>query len=380
VSRCIEQANLKADSRILDPFVGCGTTLVESNIRGFSSIGFEAHPFLSEICYSKTLIETEVRVLREIKQNYLSIIPDPDFSEYSRDALVFLKKLIPEQSLEKLNAARKMTFHYPKSLSILLKMILSKVLDLCSFAKTDGIYKAPTSTKKPVCYQDALIRVMDMVIEDLALMERIGVTNRSQVLNKSSEDMSSIPEGFCDLLITSPPYLNNFDFGEMTRMYQYFWLDASSWAEITDKVRRNLVINTTTALSRRTKDVKFFVPESIRQELDSYCDTLLEKKKLRAGKKNYDMLIYPYFSQMTTILRNTKHILKRGATSYWIVGDAALYGVHIRTHLLLSRIMETLGFRDVEIEKLRERGTRWVLKKREGCESGLGEYCLKSRN
>src|SRR5207249_720358 len=80
-----------------------------------------------------------------------------------------------------------------------------------------------------------------------------GISGRSLQANtslheQSSEDMRIIPSDSVSIVVTSPPYLNNFDFAEMTRMYLYFWGMATTWGEITDKVRSKLVVNTTTAL------------------------------------------------------------------------------------------------------------------------------------
>jgi len=35
--------------------------------------------------------------------------------------------------------------------------------------------------------------------------------------------MQAVAADSGSLIVTSPPYLNNFDFAEMARMYLYFW-------------------------------------------------------------------------------------------------------------------------------------------------------------
>ncbi len=376
VSQCILEANLKKDSVIIDPFAGCGTTLVEANIHGIQSLGFEAHLFLANICKSKLLIETDIETINAVKDDLLTINCNGDLSEYSKASKRFLKKLIPEDSLATLVAARRKVESYTDKKYVMAYMILSKVLDLCSHSKTDGIYKAPTTKKKAQNYDEALESVCDTISEDLLFSHFNKIENRAKIIFQSSEDMS-IGKQSCDLLVTSPPYLNNFDYAEMTRMYLYFWLHARNWREITEKVRNKLIVNTTTALKGHKNKIHTYrahIPECVHEELDYYFDALSEKRKSKPGKKRYNYIVYPYFCQMTNVLKNSHRILKDSAPTHIIVSDAALYGIHIRTQKILASIMEATGFQDIEVIKLRSRGNRWVLDKREGAEEGLGEY------
>jgi hypothetical protein len=191
--------------------------------------------------------------------------------------------------------------------------------------------------------------------------------------------MDQCESGSASILVTSPPYLNNFDFAEMTRMLLYFWGIASSWGDITEKVRRPLIVNTTTALNgHKAKQGRYRANVSTRllPALNEIVATLAKRKLEKNGKKDYDLLVYPYFSQMTDVLRESFRVLRRGAPIHIVVADAALYGVHVSTPQFLQTSMEDIGFRQVECEILRARGHRWTLAKREGSAIGLGEYHL----
>jgi hypothetical protein len=163
-------------------------------------------------------------------------------------------------------------------------------------------------------------------------------------------------------------------------MYLYFWQHARDWKEISEKVRSKLIVNTTTAIKGHKEKIPLYrinTPPSIRKELDSYQETLKEKKKVKAGKKAYENLIYPYFYQMTNVLKSAFAVLKPKSPAHIIVSDAALYGVHIKTQHILATIMDIIGYNNITITKLRSRGTRWQLKKREGSKEGLGEYHIR---
>ncbi|MER3513726.1 MAG: hypothetical protein C4310_04470 [Chloroflexota bacterium] len=53
-----------------------------------------------------------------------------------------------------------------------------------------------------------------------------------------------------DLAVTSPPYLNNYDYADRTRLEMYFWGWVRSWRDITEKVRDKLIIAATTQIRR----------------------------------------------------------------------------------------------------------------------------------
>jgi hypothetical protein len=160
-------------------------------------------------------------------------------------------------------------------------------------------------------------------------------------------------------------------------MLLYFWGIANSWGDITSKVRSRLIVNTTTALKGHKENQQMYracIFPDLRRRLAPVVHELASLRTRRAGKKEYDFLIYPYFAQMTEVLRECYRCLKRGAPIHIMVADAALYGVHISTPQFLTEILEDIGFRSTRCEFVRRRGHRWILAKREGSAKGLGEY------
>ena len=175
-------------------------------------------------------------------------------------------------------------------------------------AQTDGIYKAPATHKKSVPYYIALSKVCNEVREDVVAVG-VGVHRDGVVHRMSAEGMAPVDDESCSLCITSPPYLNNFDFAEMTRMELYFWGYAGSWREITEKVRRRLIVNTTTAPTDLKRDQTRFsqtLTESFRAFLQPIVTALGEQQKSRPGRKDYFLLVYPYFSQMQSVFRELR--------------------------------------------------------------------------
>ena len=260
-------------------------------------------------------------------------------------------------------------------------LVLSKIVDLSSHSQTDGVYKAPTSLKGALSPLAACNEVTQMIRTDLTGNKTWNYNQCGSIIYSSSEDMSAVQEESISIVVTSPPYLNNFDYAEMTRMLLYFWEIATSWADIADKVRSKLIVNTTTALKgqkEKQNDYRKTIPIEICSQLDTLVKQLREQRKIKAGKKEYDFLIYPYFSQMTNVLRECYRCMKQDAPIHIMVADAALYGIHISTPQLLQSILDNLGFRETQCSLVRQRGYRWILAKREGSKKGLSEYHVQA--
>jgi|SRR5436853_2051198 len=383
VKFCIQDADLTRSHFLIDPFAGLSTSLVQASLEGIESIGFEPHPFFHDISRAKIDLNLTPLVINQIKSYLLQLQPfSGEFSDiWSESACRFLTKLIPLKELRILAEALLLEQKLDEKLRPIYRLIVSRILELASTSQTDGIYKAPTTLKKSIDFYFAVDSVCTNIIEDIYNTSLIS-RGKSELYLASSENMSQVESESCSICVTSPPYLNNFDFAEMTRMEFYYWIYATSWRDITESVRRKLVVNTTTVPNDIKKSQTKFrstLPSSLLKSLEPLVSSLSEMRQIHAGKKEYDLLVFPYFSQMHTIFQELRRVLKYNSPFHLVVADSALYGIHIETQQLLASLMKETGFRVIQIESLRKRGDRWILEKRKGSKKGLGEYHIVSR-
>lgn len=385
VSECIDAIPKARRKLLLDPFTGCATAQVEGIRNGMDVIGYEPHPVFVRIARAKISCLKDLNRIGRIADVIRGGLESPcDPLTLGESPEAFLTKLFDRSVLASLIGSRNAILGSEFRDDDLAFLVLSKVLDQTSHSQTDGIYKAPTSRKRARDPVIALDSIVSMIREDLAIASRSDNRDtQAKIYPRSCEAMPEVQSGSVDLIVTSPPYLNNFDFAEMTRMLLYFWSMASSWGEITDQVRSKLIVNTTTALKgHKDKQAAYReeIPKSLHPEIDVLVGKLKTMRSLKAGKKEYDLLVYPYFAQMSRMLRESLRAMRRGANFHMMVADSALYGVHIPTPQIIVQIMDEVGFQSVQPNLVRTRGERWILDKRDGSASGLGEYHISSES
>lgn len=379
VHQCLARDGVSGGS-VLDPFSGMGTTLVAANSAGLNAVGYDPHPHAAMMCRAKTQSRS-LRAVDRIEEvlRSLEAVSSVD-AQWNEGQLKFLGKLIEPDQLGYLASARNLEEELEPDDRPLYRLVVTRLLESASGSATDGIYKAPTSKKRARPVKESYPRVLRELREDIgAIGDDWGI---SEVYESSSEEMTDIPSGEICQVITSPPYLNNFDFAEMTRMEIYFWDYATSWGDITAKVRSKLVVNTTTAPTefKKAQDIwRNYLSAEVSGECLNYVEALAEARAEKARSKDYDRLVYPYFAQMQNVIRESYRVLKPGGAMDLVVSDAALYGVHIHTEDVLRRIMLESGFEAVGVVRLRTRGDRWVLSKRTGSKDPLGEFHLTAR-
>ncbi|CAH1213184.1 hypothetical protein PAECIP111893_03644 [Paenibacillus plantiphilus] len=366
--------------KIYDPFAGCATTNVVANTLNIPSIGVERNPIFYKIGLAKTNA-TDVRsYINDISAEFLesasNTVSNGNLSKLPADAKIFLLKLFPEGSLEKLLELKSVVSGYRDIKKVAGFIFLSKVIDMVTHSKTDGIYKAPTSRKQYRTVEDSIVLAETIFNEDSLLLN--NHESLSEYIFDSSVDFQP-EENSIDLVVFSPPYLNNFDFAEMTRMHMYFWGEAGSWREISDKHRNHMLVNTTTALKlvrslEQQEQYRQSLPNEVLAKVEPIVSELFLLRKEKPSKKDYNLIIYPYLAQMQAVLKRCFTALRTGGAVHIVVSDAAFYGIHIDTQEYLADLMRDMGYSKVSIEQMRTRGKRWILDKRASSGKQLGEY------
>lgn len=366
---------------VYDPFMGTGTTNVGARKLGISSYGVEAHSFVFRVAKTKLnwdikradvtdavrKIEKDVRSQRKLFAGNASERLKAEFPE-------LVLKCYEDKTLLDLLFIREAMSEacFKEDVRDFLFVGLTSILRQVSAVETGWPYIAPKKQKTKGINKDALAefsRQVMRMLDDVEITKIEAVENYQrgfhQVFNADSRDTHNlIPSLAVDHVFTSPPYLNNFDYADRTRLELYFFGEAKNWGEITQMVRAKLITSATTQISR--EDPKYNLSEGLRKNcsdvfafLDEAVGKLSRIRLTKGGKKSYDHLVAGYFNDMFLTIADVYRVLRPGANAVFVLGDSAPYGVHITTDELIGKIGLSLGFSDYGIEVLRTRGGKW---------------------
>lgn len=376
VQECIDLFAVGTDDWIYDPFAGTGTTLICAKQEGINSYGVEAHSFVHWVSQVKLYWNFDLKRLyhevestlqeieNQLKQSQLNTPLDQVFPALIHKCyhpndlavLYFMREFISLQVSD-------------NHLQNLLKLALTDTLRGASIAGTGWPYISPPKTKTEQHPKDAwkvFQKTIRQMVQDIKHASQYK--KPCQILNilGDSRQRQQLADEQVQLAITSPPYLNNYDYADRTRLETYFWGITTSWQEITQQFRDKLIVAATTQIRRSDHQVETALRDEIRQAqpqlyhtLQTAILTLSERRLEKGGKKDYDLMTALYFNDMLDVLCESYRVLARGAHFCLVLGDSAPYGVHIATDTLIGELALGLGFSEYAYHELRKRGDKW---------------------
>ncbi len=363
VDKIIKEENLKRGDTIYESFAGCGTTLVSAQKNGINAVGNEAQELLFDIIQAKlnwNIDKTHIEhILIQIQSNISSFKNKYDYHP-------LLETLYSEKNLFQLYYLKDYIYYLEPEISIFLKLALTQTLHKVSVHPIAIPYisrsKTLSNSLSAAEVFNMTVRKMLLDLEDYKDYER--TTNI--YLHDSRKINTNIQDDSCSVCITSPPYLNNLDYGEVSKVCSHFYGITNNWNDITEKVRKNLVTGATTHykesefILEEWKEGSFYAHN--KKIIDSILPDILKIRdisKNRKGKKSFDILALYYFEDMYNVLIEIRRVLKQNAKAYLVLGDSAPYGIFIDTTRILGTIALNAGFNNYKIIKIRERGTKW---------------------
>lgn len=348
---------------IMDPFAGVGTTLVESHITGNDSIGFEINPYAYFACKTKI--------------NSLQINEGRFNEEIERFSAFYLKNLNSKYKVRSKvpdGFKTKIEFYSPKVLHkvlILMDFIETiedqTIADLFKLAFTSTMVKYSNYSYEPSLgtrrgsgkadiedYDVSAVTIQKLLefLRDIAWIKKTVSNQRvptSRIINDSFFNYKDhLPKKTVDLIITSPPYLNNYHYNRNTRP-QIFWLGfANGPADLKPLEENNFGNFWQTVRGREKIDPIFNVPDIDLIEKIEQIRKINPEKGVYGGSgwANYAM---SYFNDCLKFSKGIDYTLKKGGTALVVIGNSILQGVTIPTDEYFAKIAETVGLETVEI-------------------------------
>jgi hypothetical protein len=201
----------------------------------------------------------------------------------------------------------------------------------------------------------------------MATQQAMRPTGRAILHKGDARDCHDVPDGWAELVVTSPPYTNNFDYADATRLEMTFFGEVSSWGDLQETVRRYIVRSCTqhvASLNGKTREIiadPLMAP--IREEVEKVCSALEVEREKHGGKKSYHTMICAYFHDLARVWKALRRVTHEGCLVCFVVGDSAPYGVHVPVDRWLGKLAISAGFKAFDFEKTRDRNTKWKNRK-----------------
>ncbi len=353
---------------VLDPFAGVGTTLVEADRKGHDSVGFEINPYAAFAARTKLaahLVDTG-RLRDAIGA----------FEHFAHDAE---RRGREPRATPPAGFNTRAAFYSPEVqwkvltahdfIAILPDYLIADFFRL-AFASTMVTYSnysyEPSLGRKATAGRPdvddypvftELVEKMTVMAADADLW-REDRKEREKQCNKIYsasffEFYREITRGSIDLLITSPPYLNNYHYNRNTRPHLY-WLGFCNSPKDFKKLEQNNF--GTYWQTARDMDPVPLDPKIANAEIDSLVSGLRAvnpEKGIYGGQgwANYAAL---YFNDCRRFAEGMKWCLRPGATALIVIGNSILQGIPVPTDRFLAEISERAGMEVVEIHTPRD--------------------------
>lgn len=322
------------DESILDPFTGSGTTLLEAAINGNNSYGIE----IDEVAKLISRVKTEKYNKKEVKSiqdEFEKIISEYDnIKKYRVPEIDNLEHWFPKENIQELGKILQQINEIDNvKIKNFFKVCFVSIIKKCSY--TDDSSPKPYVSSKikkiPANPKDEFIKIYNKYykgIEDLAKIKNFGEVEilKGDALNFELETK-------VNLVITSPPYINAFDYGRTMRL-ENLWLGLLTENELRDKKKD--YVGTEKIKTYKEKEDLSILKES--EILEKVYKNIVQSDEKRA------LIVKKFFDDMKTNYNQVKKCLNKDGHYVIVIGDSNIRQVKVKSSEILTEIAINNGF------------------------------------
>lgn len=312
----------KQGFNILDPFCGSGTTLVEGVLNGLNSVGIDLNPIAYIISRAKTnkYSSQDIQIIR----NFISeLLPSFDKNLFYENTVFYEEKVIIPDFPNR-------DHWFEENISYDLALLKKKIDKLSNVNVRDLLYCAFSKIIVKVSNQDSEVRYtakkknhptgivfssfIDTVKNYLDAISNIeySINAKAEVYNGDTyEILIKYPDNHFDFIITSPPYINTFDY-YLYHKQRMFWLGYDH-----RPVRKNEIGN----------------------------HHRIDTKKFEVAKEEY-------IDSMTKIMNELSRVSKPNSYFVMIIGDGIVDGITIDMSNVISEICKKSNYSIENVESV----------------------------
>lgn len=344
VSHFVAEYLPSRNGRLLDPFLGSGTTAVEGARLGHFVDGIEANPFMAFMGKVKTGDYTRAGSLERAALECLR--------HRSRSAAFLLPRdstLVERKGLDKWLLNGQVATRFEQLRTAISEITPPVVRDLLLFALLSSMEDVANARKDGKCWRyksnwhtlnfsgksldESFARQVLRYAEDISACPRlIGRATVFQGDARVRLGRIGSTNQLYDGVLTSPPYLNSFDYTDIYRP-ELLLLNAARNSNDLRRIRL--------ATMRSHVQVAWKPSPPLDIALLQRKINAIDNAGLWCGR--IPEMINAYFVDLDQIVEQCTHRLKVGAIVGFVVADSAYCGVVIPVGVILSEIFERHG-------------------------------------
>lgn len=364
VEAAIDASEVKATDLVIDPFCGSGTVPLTAAQHSVRTIGIEVNPFLAFVsttklrnCGERKLVDAAAHVVNGIYKGRNRRSHLEGFSTFSVGTRLE-KWLFNVPVLRSFEAGwRAASSAEPRTQRFLKLALVKSAMENCN-AKADGKCLRYKSDWKKLDYGtaqfvDSFREHMSTIVSDVKsdVVPNLG----TRIVNKDSRRflLEYPPRGF-QLCVTSPPYLNSFDYSDVYRPELFLAKFVMNNAELRNIRLRTIRSHVQVTWEKPRKSAFGHVYKTTIEQIRAVGDHLWDRR--------LPLMVQAYFEDMQSVLINLKKAAAPSAQAWFVVSTSAYGGVEIPVDLILAEMGERVGWFLQEIgviRHVRHAGHHW---------------------
>jgi hypothetical protein len=347
-------AELPRSARVLDPFAGSGTTLVEARRAGIAAVGTELLAPAALAATVKTRFELDATAL--VASARRAVARGARHPEGARPFLRETTRQFDPIALRELTRLRDALPPGGTPVADGLRVAFGRIL-----IPSSRLHRSPclgyARRPKPVdgSVYERFLRAGEEMATDLADLagERDRWGPPARVVNDDARSVAW-PARSVDLALTSPPYVNGMDY-VMNYKLDLAWLGyASSYRDLARLRSAQVACDN---LPRAETEAYRAVDGTSDPWLDEILRRIRSSVERKGSYRRDDVhaVVRRYFADLVPVLARVRDALRPGGRFLLVVGDSLLAGTYVPGDLLTARLGASLGFRIVGVDVARAR-------------------------
>ncbi len=353
VTHALETEATEPGQLLVDPFSGGGTVPLTGAMTGRPVAAFEVNPFLHFVSNSK-LLTTDCRDLRRSATNVLQSMEHPvksplegvsTFTEGNR----WGRWLFPLPVIRAFEAGKQQVNRVAdaRSRSLLKLALIGAAMDCCNATRDGKCLRFRKGWTDRQASAGRLRSRFESRIGEIATdLEEAPLDDvETQLVKGDARTQIAATKGQFRLCVTSPPYLNSFDYSDVYRPELFLGDFVASTKDLMQIRLRTIRSHVQASWKRPTRDEFGVMYRKCIESLREVADGLWDKRLAT--------MVQAYFEDMDDVLRALRGRALPTGTVWLVVSTSAYGGVEIPVDLILADIGQQAGWFLREVEVLR---------------------------